>query len=72
MFVIVCDRVIQMICYLDRCFCANTNKCAKAEGCSRAITCEVVEGAKECGLPLDMAYITDCFVPKKVRDGKKS
>jgi hypothetical protein len=53
-----------MISYRDMTFCSLSSTCAWSDKCSRAITEQVIEGAKKTGLPLSVSEFK-CYTPKK-------
>lgn len=56
-----------MISYRDMTFCSLSDTCAWADKCSRAITEQVIESAKNCGLRLSVSEFK-CYTPKEGAD----
>jgi hypothetical protein len=57
-----------MICYKDRSYCVLWDRCENGEICPAALTDQIRQEAKDCGLPISLVgNTTDCFVDKHRR-----
>ena len=52
-----------MNCYKGQSYCAVSAICRDGYKCSRAVTREVIDGARESGLPICQSEFPECFVP---------
>ena len=55
-----------MLCYRDRMFCADAEKCAKGNGCYRELTPEMQAHAEKIGMPINWnGWRLECYEAKK-------